>query len=149
MSVKGSQLAGLISSGTLCDPSLMARFMGPTWGPPRADRTQVDPMWAKWTLLSGLLFKLTYHILVTPCGGTDTGQQWLSKWPVAWRHQVITWTDVDSRILVPIPAQFHRKCARYAGQKTRFKINFLEILMQLPGDTWINPLRHSESYMRQ
>ena len=34
--------------------SLIARFMGPTWGPPGADRTQVDPMFAPWTLLSGV-----------------------------------------------------------------------------------------------
>ena len=33
--------------------SLLARFMGPTWGPSGADRTQVDPMLAPWTLLSG------------------------------------------------------------------------------------------------
>ena len=26
---------------------------GPTWDPPGADRTQVGPMWATWTLLSG------------------------------------------------------------------------------------------------
>ena len=30
----------------------IARFMGPTWGPPGDDRTQVDPMLAPWTLLS-------------------------------------------------------------------------------------------------
>ena len=34
--------------------SLIARFMGPTWGPPGADRTQVGPMLAPWTLLSGM-----------------------------------------------------------------------------------------------
>ena len=34
---------------------LIARFMGPTWGPPGADRTQVGPMWATWTMLSGSL----------------------------------------------------------------------------------------------
>ena len=33
--------------------SLIARFMGPTWGSPGADRTQLGPMWATWTLLSG------------------------------------------------------------------------------------------------
>ena len=27
--------------------------MGPTWGPSGADRTQVGPMLAPWTLLSG------------------------------------------------------------------------------------------------
>ena len=30
--------------------------MGPTWGPSGADRTQVGPMLAPWTLLSGILY---------------------------------------------------------------------------------------------
>ena len=34
--------------------SLIARLMGPTWGPSGADRTQVGPMLAPWTLLSGI-----------------------------------------------------------------------------------------------
>ena len=34
---------------------LTAWFMGPTWGPSGTDRTQVDPMLAPWTLLSGLI----------------------------------------------------------------------------------------------
>ena len=34
-------------------PTLIARFMGPTCGPSRVDRTQVGPMLAPWTLLSG------------------------------------------------------------------------------------------------
>ena len=33
--------------------TLIARFVGPTWGPSGADRTQVGPMLAPWTLLSG------------------------------------------------------------------------------------------------
>ena len=32
--------------------TLIARFMWPTWGPSGADRTQVGPMLAPWTLLS-------------------------------------------------------------------------------------------------
>ena len=32
--------------------SLIVRFMGPIWGPSGADRTQVGPMLAPWTLLS-------------------------------------------------------------------------------------------------
>ena len=32
--------------------SLIARFMGPIWGPSGADMTQVGPMLAPWTLLS-------------------------------------------------------------------------------------------------
>ena len=34
--------------------SHIARLMGPTWGPPGGDRTQVGPMLAPWILLSGL-----------------------------------------------------------------------------------------------
>ena len=34
--------------------SLIAMFMGPTWGPSGAERTQVGPLLAPWTLLSGL-----------------------------------------------------------------------------------------------
>ena len=33
--------------------SLIARFMGPNWGPSGADRTQVSPMLAPWTSLLG------------------------------------------------------------------------------------------------
>ena len=32
----------------------IARFMGPTWGPSGADKTQVGPMLAPWTLVSGI-----------------------------------------------------------------------------------------------
>ena len=42
------------ASGSSLTP-LIARFMGPTWGPSGADRTQVGPMLAPWTLLSGTL----------------------------------------------------------------------------------------------
>ena len=35
---------------------LRARFMGPTWGPLGANRTQVGPMRATWTLFFGTLF---------------------------------------------------------------------------------------------
>ena len=37
-------------------PSQIARLMGPTWGPFGSDRTQLSPLLAPWTLLSGLLF---------------------------------------------------------------------------------------------
>ena len=45
-------------------PTQMARFMGPTWGPSGYDRTQVGPMLAPWTLLSGDIQhgKTIYHL---------------------------------------------------------------------------------------
>ena len=35
-----------------CMWSLITRFMGPSWGPPGDNRTQVGPMLAQWSLLS-------------------------------------------------------------------------------------------------
>ena len=39
--------------------------------------------------------ELTHWGLVTPYGDRDLGQHWLRQWLVAWRHQAITWTNVD------------------------------------------------------
>ena len=35
-------------------PSQIAKYTGPTWGPPGSCRPQMGPMSAPWTLLSGL-----------------------------------------------------------------------------------------------
>ena len=44
----------------------IASFMGPTWGPSGADRTQVGPMLAPWTLLSGrCMYKLWRDMIIT------------------------------------------------------------------------------------
>ena len=49
-------------SGCKCQKnSLIARFMGPTWGPSGADRIQVGPMLAPWTLLSGFTYKFVLN----------------------------------------------------------------------------------------
>ena len=39
-------------------PTLIARLMESTWGPTGADRTQVGPMLATWTLLSGYKYSM-------------------------------------------------------------------------------------------
>ena len=38
---------------------------------------------------------LNHCDLVTPYGDKDLGQHWPRQWFVAWRHQAITWTNVD------------------------------------------------------
>ena len=38
---------------------------------------------------------LTHWGLVAPFSDIDLGQHWLRLWLVAWRHQAITWTNVD------------------------------------------------------
>ena len=49
--------------------TLTERFMGPTWGPSGADRTQVGPMLDPWNLLSGEAPAHMSEILqlYTPC----------------------------------------------------------------------------------
>ena len=46
--------------------TLIARFMGPIWGPSGADRTQVGPMLASWILLSGNIWYLYMYKLIIP-----------------------------------------------------------------------------------
>ena len=51
--------------------TLIAKFMGPTWGPSGADRTQVGPMSAPWTLLC---WNIGWHLHIgTASWGTDSG----------------------------------------------------------------------------
>ena len=45
----------------------IAKFMGPTWGPPGSCRPQMDPMLAPWTLLSGALFYIAYRTDENEC----------------------------------------------------------------------------------
>ena len=61
--------------------SLIVRFMGPTWGPSGADRTQVGPMLAPWTLLSGLfLFRF----------------QFCCRHYWGWRNFIIFWETLEA-----------------------------------------------------
>ena len=44
--------------------ALIARFMGPTWGPSGAERTQVGLMLVPWTLLSGTVLLYAINIII-------------------------------------------------------------------------------------
>ena len=51
---------------TITQWALITRFMGPTWGPSGADRTQVGSMLVPWTLLSGRPGGAYVHLLTKP-----------------------------------------------------------------------------------
>ena len=61
---------------------MIARFIGPTWGASGADRTQVGPMLAPWTLLPGTPYlNLTIEKCGVCCGdskvhGANMGPIW-------------------------------------------------------------------------
>ena len=63
---------------TLQWSTVIARYMGPTLGPSGADRTQVGPMLAPWTLLSGTLLN-SPNIPDKSQGIMISAPQWLSK----------------------------------------------------------------------
>ena len=69
--------------------TLIAKFMGTTWGPPGANRTQVGPMLATWTLLSGQEDKNVASI---------QGQYRVCWWPGDARSQDISSNNI-ARIL--------------------------------------------------
>ena len=91
----------LIAEETLKKPFLIARFMGPTWGPSGADRTQVGPMLAPWTLLSGMSNYIV-TIIINKVGIMATlGFQWLlcshildiSVWYMSCRNTLVCQAD--------------------------------------------------------
>ena len=57
--------------------SLIVRFIGPTWGPSWADRTQMGPMLAPWTLLSGVFFINNFCLIIHANKGVSL--QWYHK----------------------------------------------------------------------
>ena len=69
--------------------SQIAKFMGPTWGPPGSCRPQMGPMLAPWTLLSGVsrgksLRSPTQTLLSAICGVVSI--KWRGWHPPLVRH---------------------------------------------------------------
>ena len=62
--------------------TLIARFMGPTWGLSGADRTQLGPMLAPWSLLTGKWFYWAFD-KSTP---GERGDE-LNEVKDEWKHQ--------------------------------------------------------------
>ena len=65
------------------ETSLIARFMGSIWGPSGVERTQVGPLLAPWTLLSGL-FRVTGPL----CGEFTVPGEFPSQRPVTQSFDV-------------------------------------------------------------
>ena len=90
--------------------ALIARSMGPTWGPAGADRTQVGPMLATWTLLSGtysghnnivsdLENRVLWFLVINRYVITHTAH---FSW---WRHQMETFSML---LALPFVRVIHR-----------------------------------------
>ena len=79
-------VVGQLSSSGESKTSQIAGFMGPTWGPSGAYRTQVGLMLAPWTLLSGLL---PYHRTTRAVCGSIGSKETLCKYEYQiWRSHI-------------------------------------------------------------
>ena len=91
---------------------------------------------ALWSLYGSVqhTLKLTHCGIVAPYSHIDLGQHRLRQWLAAWRHQAITWTNVDQWGSVAFNwDQFHSKCLRYQSCVTGLKHMFLNLQAHLPG----------------
>ena len=66
----------------------IAKFMGPTWGPPGSCRPQMGPILAQWTLLSG------WCLIVSPCWTEGFKSQ-----PPDWRNKTVPKELCDRTLL--------------------------------------------------
>ena len=82
-----------------------------------------------------VMFCLTHYGLMTPYGNRELGQHWSRWWLVAWRHQVITWTNVDlssARSLGIHLRALSEEIVKIPISKTTPNINFFNIISRFP-----------------
>ena len=71
-----------------------------------------------------------------PYGDIDLGQHWFRQWLAAWRHQAITWTNVDlpsARSIGIHLSTILQEILQLSITKISWKITFLKFLWNLPG----------------
>ena len=96
----------------------IARFMGPTWDPPGADRTQMGPMLAPWTLLSRDTLVRQLHILETD----GDYRIWLSK-----KHVCQATNTNDDKYYstgLPLCIALKSRLCHYVNAILRFSVTF-------------------------
>ena len=88
--------------------SPIARFIGPTWGQSGADRTQVGPMLAPWTLLSGIVGQ--FHTKIS------------SLQPTALQFEITFWKN---KSFMDFSALHFAMYAALNDKKKIFETNFI------------------------
>ena len=78
----------LLCSST--QPTQIAKFMGPTWGPPGFCRPQMGPMLAPWTLLSGKCLTRICHPRLASCSS-----DWI-RMSIQWNLSITTTSIINS-----------------------------------------------------
>ena len=73
--------------------SEIAKFMGPTWGPPGSCRSQMGPVLAPWTLLSGFM-SWTYSCEEEMGDGYHSSRWWAVVCTVLSHHLSQNWLAI-------------------------------------------------------
>ena len=86
---------------------------------------------------------LTHLGLATPYGDICLGQHWFRQWLVAWRHQAITWFNVDVSSVKS--CGIHRRALSWEDlkidiRKTKLKMTFVEWHLDFPGTNELNKI---------
>ena len=92
-----------------------------------------------------LLYHLTYCGLVTPYGDLEMGQHCLRKWLVAWRHQAITWTNVDLCLVRSKDISVRtilQNIPQLSIIKISLQITYMNFSFKYPRGQWFNLTLH-------
>ena len=131
----------------VCDKRFSVHFKDPYLKIKIVKTCKISCEWGKEVTYSAhnvcsISWCLTHWGLVTPYGVEDLDQHWFRQWLVAWRHQAITWTNVD---LSPVRScGIHLRTLSWEDlqipiSKARLKSTFLKSDYNLPG---ANELTH-------
>ena len=127
--------------------SLIARIMGPMWGLSGADRTQVGPMLAPWTLLSGML-----------CNPWDIALTFINYSSI-WTRRVlqieglcrwfIDWGICGTRKLCILVDQMVSldKYSHASQQREKYEEHFFVVLRKARLHNLEQPVSHSQAMM--
>ena len=77
-----------------------ARFMGPTWGPSGADRTQVGLMLAPWTLLSGSSLPTSFRLVALALAQAPTWRHRQCDYPVGYGDSYLSTSQHTNKELL-------------------------------------------------
>ena len=144
----------------------IARFMGPTWGLPGADRTQVGPMWATWALLSGCIFNnndksnpITQTYMPATLTRKIQRKPENMELPCMVTHIMVTYAHCENKTLKVIKYAYARCCyIDYATlninhlQTTQNKTIYIHIfkstnVLGCEGDNFLSPTAIKQTFV--
>ena len=81
---------------------------------------------------------LTHYGRMTSYDDIDLRKRWLRQWLVAWRHQAITWTNVDLSSVRSSDIRVRAISHNQALNHYQLANHFYKISFKSPGGQWIN-----------